>query len=63
MAQGLFHSYYEFINSDQLIDVKYFCAVCQNILQDPMLTDCGQHYCKSCLPEIDKTSSTLDEQL
>ena len=63
MAQGLFRSYYEFINSDQLIDVKYFCAVCQNVLQDPMLTDCGQHYCKSCLPETDKTSSTLDKQL
>ena len=54
MAEGGYGGYdYEFVNE---LDSKYNCLVCQNVLKDPMLTDCcGQHYCKSCLQQCTRS--------
>ena len=54
MAEGGYGGYdYEFVNE---LDSKYNCLVCQNVLRDPMLTDCcGQHYCKSCLEQCTRS--------
>ena len=54
MAEGGYGGYdYEFVNE---LESKYNCLVCQNVLRDPMLTDCcGQHYCKSCLQQCTRS--------
>ena len=57
MAEGGYGGYdYEFVDK---LDSKYNCLVCQNVLREPMLTDCcGIHYCKSCLQQWNSSSYT-----
>jgi len=42
------------VSSDNksLIDDRYFCSLCSNILRDPVQTGCGHVYCKSCIGEL-----------
>ncbi len=28
---------------------NFACLLCSNVLQDPVSTPCGHHFCKSCL--------------
>jgi hypothetical protein len=55
MAEGGYGGYeHDFVNES--LDLKYHCLVCQNVLREPMLTDCcGQHYCKSCLQQCNRS--------
>ena len=57
MAEGGYGGYdYEFVNK---LDSKYYCLVCQNVLREPMLTDCcGIHYCQSCLQQCNRSYIT-----
>ncbi|XP_073241863.1 TNF receptor-associated factor 2-like [Porites lutea] len=34
------------------IDKRYFCLQCNNIFRDPVQTDCGHVYCKSCIRDL-----------
>ena len=55
MAEG--GDEYDFVNESP--DPKYYCLVCRNVLREPMLADCcGQHYCKSCLQQCNRSSYT-----
>ncbi|CAI8024452.1 TNF receptor-associated factor 4 [Geodia barretti] len=58
MAEGGYGGHeYDFVNES--LDPKYYCLVCRNVLREPMLTDCcGQHYCKSCLQQCNRSSYT-----
>ena len=55
MAEGSYGGYdYDFVED---LGQKYTCLVCQNVVRDPMLTDCcGQHYCQSCLEQCNRSS-------
>ena len=55
MAEGGYGGYdYDFVED---LGQKYTCLVCQNVVRDPMLTDCcGQHYCQSCLEQCNRSS-------
>ena len=57
MAEGGYGGYdYEFVDK---LDSKYYCLVCQNVLREPMLTDCcGIHYCQSCLQQCNRSYIT-----
>jgi hypothetical protein len=58
MAEGGYGGYeHDFVNES--LDPKYYCLVCRNVLREPMLADCcGQHYCKSCLQQCNRSSYT-----
>ena len=34
------------------IDRRYFCLQCNGIFRDPVQTDCGHVYCKSCISDL-----------
>ena len=61
MAEGGYGGYdYEFVDK---LDSKYYCLVCQNVLREPMLTDCcGIHYCQSCLQQCNRSYITQCSQ-
>ena len=53
MAASLKHSYgnkeYSFVNKDVS---KFVCAICQEILYEPVQTSCGHLFCGRCLKRI-----------
>ena len=34
------------------LEDKYLCPVCQNVLQQPLQTECGHRLCKACVLEL-----------
>lgn len=41
------------------IDKRYFCLQCNGIFRDPVQTDCGHVYCKSCIRDLKRDDGTF----
>jgi len=47
------------LHSKDTIDTRYLCALCGNILRDPVQTDCGHVYCSSCVQELKREDGSF----
>ena len=43
---------------DDMPPANLVCPMCQELYKDAMLLSCGHTYCKECLQELDRSSST-----
>ncbi len=41
------------MNSDNQIDSKYECSICQMVLTSPYsIKECGHNFCKNCIQSL-----------
>ncbi|KAK0063443.1 TNF receptor-associated factor 2 [Biomphalaria pfeifferi] len=41
------------------VEEKFLCAYCENILREPMQSDCGHRYCNGCKQELARLTSPV----